>query len=344
MGGNALKQFGIESKRITKGEYQKVWDHVKLLLQNPKYGFEYELIPSYANKPDFGDMDVLVSEWDENIQKDILKHLDSKAYYKNGSCLSAEYNGFQIDFIHAPLEHFDFSLNYYSYNDLGNLIGRVAHKMGLKFGHDGLHYVLRDGTHVLKTITLTTTFIEALSFLRYDYRKFYDGDFLELEDIFKYASSSPYFNKKIYNLDNRNAISRERDRKRKTYMEFLKWVELPEQASLPAFDWNSDKAVYLPLIFDYFPHFKVQYELALEQERKRKLVKEKFNGEFVGAWTGLQGPLLGHFISYLNSLSWWTEFVLHVPVTQVEAFVKEEIKTWKEKNNKQQFTQVLSHY
>lgn len=41
-------------------------------------------------------------------------------------------------------EHFNTSLEYLNWNDLGNLIGRIAHKFGLKYGHKGLLYIIKN--------------------------------------------------------------------------------------------------------------------------------------------------------------------------------------------------------
>ena len=41
---------------------------------------------------------------------------------------------FQIDFIKVGEENWETSKNYFSYNDLGNLMGRLAQRLGVKYG------------------------------------------------------------------------------------------------------------------------------------------------------------------------------------------------------------------
>ena len=44
----------------------------------------------------------------------------------------------QVDYIKSNLEDFDFSKNFFAFNDLGNLIGRIAAQASFSFGFDGL--------------------------------------------------------------------------------------------------------------------------------------------------------------------------------------------------------------
>ena len=58
----------------------------------------------------------------------------------------------------------------------------------------------------------------------------------------------------IFLLENRNYQSRVRDRKRKTYTEFLQWCE--NHPGLPAYTYPEDKAQWLPRLFEWFAPFK----------------------------------------------------------------------------------------
>lgn len=44
----------------------------------------------------------------------------------------------QVDYIKSNFEDFNFAKNFFAFNDLGNLIGRIAAQAGLSFGFDGL--------------------------------------------------------------------------------------------------------------------------------------------------------------------------------------------------------------
>jgi len=143
------------------------------------------VIPAVRTKADFGDIDILVEDFDLDQ--------DSTAYAQAlGATVQVRDNpyasilscgiplaglGFgnhplaavvQVDLIAVSTEHFESALTYFSWNDCGNLLGRVAHSMGLKLGHDGLSYVLRHGTRALDTLSLATDWAVILPVLGYD--------------------------------------------------------------------------------------------------------------------------------------------------------------------------------
>jgi hypothetical protein len=53
-------------------------------------------------------------------------------------------NVFQVDLISNPAESFEFASRYFSYNDAGNLVGRLAHARYTSLRHDGLYFYHRD--------------------------------------------------------------------------------------------------------------------------------------------------------------------------------------------------------
>ena len=223
MGGNALSYTTV---RLTSKNYFRMADHCVEKLRALYPHGRFEAIQSYASKADFGDLDILAfdSNFDPHTAAAALGSVET---VRNGSVTSLgikvnpdlpylDGNVFQVDLIYAPLSEFDFSSAYFRFSDLGNLLGRIAHAMGLTLGHDGLTLRMRDGTHMFANITLTRDYDQALSFLGYDPSVFANG-FNTLSDIFAYVASSPFFNPDIFLLENRNNASRTRDRKRPTY-------------------------------------------------------------------------------------------------------------------------------
>ncbi|QWY75085.1 MAG: hypothetical protein JVY19_01150 [Ferrovum myxofaciens] len=121
------------------------------------------------------------------------------------------------------------------------------------------------------------------------YGRGFDGGFCDLSDIFSFVLTSHYCNRSIYLLENRNAISRERDRKRKTYSAFLAWLRNISEGGPPAFDWsdkNETRKDFLGRAFEAFPDFFERYLEVVRQERMTARFKEKFNGAIVGRVTG----------------------------------------------------------
>jgi hypothetical protein len=143
---------------------------------------------------------------------------------------------------------------------------------------------------MFREILLTREYEAALFFLGYDPERFREG-FENLEDIFKFVAGSRYFNRDIFLLENRNAQSRIRDRKRPTYTKFLTWCE--DRPNLPGYTYPAEKSTWLAHLAEHFPAFREAYEKAIQDLEQQRAVKAKFNGEFVSRLTGLQGKELG---------------------------------------------------
>jgi hypothetical protein len=305
VGGNALKN--CKTRRYNADEYRKlVGEVLTKLIYALNCCSEVTDVPAYYSKDSFGDMDLLLesdylpSDWQEKV----ITAFQPKECFKNGNCFSFEYKEFQIDLIITPSSEYQTSLNYFAYNDLGNLIGRIAHMMGMKLGHDGLAYHWRIGeTQHFRTIVVETDWAKILPVLGLSYERYQQG-FDRLEDIFEFVVSSEFFNKDIYLLHNRNHTSRVRDRKRKTYTEFLKWIENHQHTNAQNFwiEWRKgqDKRAWLPYLFRKIPHFETLYnEVQAEWEFEMEY-RKRFNGDLVREWLKLDGKELGEFMRYLR--------------------------------------------
>jgi hypothetical protein len=304
MGGNALS---VTAVRLTKSNFQQVERDCVARLMTALPESRVAAIPAYGSKSDFGDLDILVSATGYDIDR-AAAALGAVEVVRNGPTTSIGIvvrehlgavagNVFQVDLIESTEEAFDFAYAYSSFNDLGNLIGRTAHRAGLVHRHDGLYYYLRDGTKKFGEICLTRDYDEALRFLGYDAARFHAG-FDNLEEIFQYVAGSAYFNRDIFLLENRNAKSRIRDRKRHTYMTFLTWCEA--RPDLPAFEYPDDKAVWLPRIAEHFPGFDAEYQAALASQTQLNAARARFNGEWVALVTGLADKPLGILMKHLR--------------------------------------------
>lgn len=316
MGGNALKN--CETRRVNKEEYaalcKKVVDtvqrHKEHLREQRNYvlsiGFRIKIIESYRNKETFGDLDaVFFTDMTMPEVAEFCKtNWQSKEVVINGNCVSAECDGFQVDLICYPTGRWEgiFATHYFAWNDLGNLMGRVAHKMGLKLGHDGLYYCLRDGTHFLDEILVTNNFTTAIEFLGFSSVRYSKG-FDSLEDIFEFVAANPYFNPDIYLLDQVNAVARIRDKKRKTYMAFLDWCEeyKAKNPDKKYYEFPKHKTVWIPTVIEHFPDFKSKLYQAHQENAMREYMKSKFNGNLVSELTGLEDRELGEFMAYIYS-------------------------------------------
>lgn len=296
MGGNALAPFG--ARRYNRDEYLKISEKVlETLYPIIPEGVAVE-IPSYKNKQSFGDMDILVEgpwaleDYDKVIQA-FEKHNGTDKlvpYVKNSDVMSILFEELQVDIIPMSREDFDTAHLYYSYNDLGNLMGKLFHKFGLKYGHRGLTYPMRFGDNQYDEIMVSKDGGEIFRFLGLSYTRFCQG-FDELEDIFKYVMSSKYFSPEPYQYENLNHTNRIRDRKRTTYHGFLEYVKNNPCKATHVF--NEDKEQYVSHIGHSFYGFKEKYEESLKMLEFRLKVKAHFNGDMVSEWTGHKGHKLG---------------------------------------------------
>lgn len=297
MGGNAIP----DAKRVSNREFDGIKRAMcEIIPQTLGILTRYAIIPSYAEKESHGDMDILVCDkylpnnWREKINSVFSPMEEPIPFVHNGPVTSFSFDGFQVDIILSDESTFDFSLGYFSYNDLGNLIGRIAHAANFKFGHDGLWYPVRNGTYKHSDILVTKDFYEAIEVLGFDVNT-WDRGFSNLEEIFEFVASGRYFQSAMFPLEHRSHVARVRDAKRKTYTEFLKWIDNR------AFMNEEDPRAIFSEVSSKFEHFTPSLEDALEDIRIRTEAKQIFNGEIVGRLTGLTGVELGKFMKFLRS-------------------------------------------
>lgn len=312
MGGNALASSGATrcSREVALQVLEDFQARFAQITEHLGSAARVESIAAYRQKPDFGDLDVLV---DSRVFQAIsplaiveglsISYGSTLPWVKNGPVLSVglplmgDGQCLQLDLISTPAAEFNFSLGYFSWNDLGNLVGRVAHKMGLKFGHNGLWLPMRDGTNLHDELLVTRDFGRALSFLGFDASRWHEG-FDSLNDIYRFVASGQRFNPSLYPLEHRNHTARVRDKKRPVYMGFLQWIEA--QSVLPCFAWQEDKSVYLPEVIAEFPALKADYDHSLVKLNQTRAIRACFNGEVVSAVTGLVGKQLGEFMAHFK--------------------------------------------
>lgn len=302
MGGNATKEF--DTRRITKQEYE--------ILINKLKDSKYHIIKSYNNKESHGDIDVLGTiSFDEfeSIIKTKFNILGIKKNH-NEKSYALEYNNikFQLDYIRTSPEFLTFNYNYLSYNDLGNLIGRIASSFGFKFGHDGLfvkEFFNEQGLKVDKTVSyvrreklISRDWDFALEFLGLDPKRYQEG-FNSLDDIFGYVCSSKYFHKNYYNLENDNNQKRTRDKKRENINKFNKYLETQLETN-----FRESRNLFKEHLKSY-PQI-AQYRRALKKEvrteyfKKRKFKSQKLLKILRLNYDLIDPKLFGEFIVFVK--------------------------------------------
>ena len=174
MGGRALK--GTFTRRYERQEFE---DISKELTDRLKQTFQRVAVPLfYKNKETFGDADIVVSTagYDEfDMREYITNEFKPNEIFHNGSCWSFDYKELQIDIITTQAEHFDTLIMYLSYNDLGNLIGRLAHGFGLKYGQEGLWYEHQFKGKNIGSIMVSKDYPKIFKFLGLSYDRYEKG-------------------------------------------------------------------------------------------------------------------------------------------------------------------------
>lgn len=306
MGGNALKDFGVQ--RVDKSTFNKIASKLKQeldLLRDKGVISRYDFTASFDSKETYGDADILYLGNPNTIEglKEYFKPIGS---LNNGDCFSFVYQyediNFQVDMIKSKPEYYDYNLEYFSFNDRSNLVGVTAKKLGFKVSHKGLLYSINIDNQFVKDILVSTDWQKSLEFLKfYDIKSTYDN----IEEIFESVAKGSYFNPNLYLFEARNHDARTRDRKRPTYNAFLKWLS---ENSFPfAFDYSKTNLDKLKIyMFNrakkmFGNDFVVEYDKVHLNHKNAKLIKEKFNGSIVQECTGLEGKDLGNFIVYFKS-------------------------------------------
>lgn len=330
MGGNAFNHKGYESQRMSKQEFHEYEKEILDILAS--LDIEGKAIPYVREKESFGDIDIIVvKEDDRNVKEIICENiskfgLTDEFIFRNKDVISILYkHKYQVDFIFTPNKVKDYHQWYLSYNDLGNLLGRIIKESGFQHGHNGLFYVYREGNHYKELIELTTDYSKALEILGLDVEKFYSG-FDTFKEMFDFVSSCKYFKKSRFALENLNNRNRVRDRKRKVYNEFLKYIDTVE-----------DKDGEVPSPFDEFPWLAEHCEKIKQSRIHINTLKDKFNGNNVHLWTGLNGgksserAMFGKFMEYVKQSEGFEEVLYNGTIEDLELFVKARYKDFMQK-------------
>lgn len=296
MGGNVFTEYlstkepEFVGRRLQTDDYHSAMYAVQSILKS--IGLEYAVIDFVREKQSHGDLDIIVHKGVLSAFEvtNILRSKKIIVSQTSTDSLSFLLLTFQIDLIFIDPDSVEYARNYYSWNDLGNLIGRTSKQLGLKHGHDGLYFVQRDGDRVLKEYKLSTDYNVVLKLLQLDVEHFNKG-FDTYYEMFKWVTSSPYFNPSKFLFENLNNRNRVRDRKRAIYNMFLIWSG-SQSFNTPIVIEDRDQ-----FVLNNFPEIKEEYYRQIEKVEQSKLLYEKFNGNLLSDWLNLEGKDLGNFIA-----------------------------------------------
>jgi hypothetical protein len=288
MGGKALSS--ITPRRVDAKDYRDLCERVVAPLR--KYYARVEDVPAYRQKPDFGDVDILV-DFDgpvDQLAETGRRLFQPREMVVNGNCVSLDHEGVQVDLIAAT--NYEMAMLHYAYNDLGNMIGTVAHGFGLKVDLTGLYLPLRingKSTELARPL-VTEMPKQVLGFLGYDPDR-YDQGFDTVKDIFDFATSTPYFDPKLFSAERVNHQSRTRQKKRTIISQFME--HLATTPGLRRYEFNDDPMSYFGKIAEAFPAAKLRErrEQLVGDYDRRLRVRDRLNSFLPEI--PLSGPALG---------------------------------------------------
>jgi hypothetical protein len=223
----------------------------------------------------------------------------------------------------------------------------MIRKTGAKWGVDGLQYPIHEsdgqGSPLLITLDLTDNIEEILMFCGLDFKTWEKG-FETQKEIFEFACQSPFFDKRIFLIENLNHTHRKRDQTRPDYHQWLDFIKDQQNKTLWSIkpshtikgnnsiekDIQKQKNEFLVLLNDLFPNANLIERQNLERTASREfkyLKKEKFNGLLINQWTGLENEKLGYTIK---------KFKTYQNITNDKAFIK-----WLKSNSKEECQKIF---
>jgi hypothetical protein len=314
MGG---KLFNLP--RMPRKDYLDVEADVRRYLDEKLAG-QYRIPRYYGDKPDFGDMDVIVAsrpDWIE-LREEIVRDLGISETKAVGHVFSTVYRGLQTDFFTVPERHLQSTHDFMSFNDLGNFMGRICRRFDLKFGERGLVYVYRRARgNFLVELEITQDFAKVCDFLGLDYEAWRAG-FPSLPAMFEWVIASPYFSVAPY-LDETDSNLRKRAEERSTVARFITYLR--EQGVDKRFVFE-DRKSYLPMIFAAFPEANLEAQIERERaaEARQAQIDSKWSGKRVMRLVpGVEGKALGELIQrFKASFDDFEEWILSTPEDEID--------------------------
>jgi hypothetical protein len=344
MGGALLKTWNLPKKRISASEYEQIkTELLKKLNADLRIDKPVNILaavaPSLRKKETHGDLDICVADYGSEYIPTWRKTYISFSEYikgcfgytphKNSNVYSFPYKGFQIDVTIYPLHDFFSALNYNSWGDTSNLMGRIFHKMGLHYGHSGLSFWIRQGLfdnntewsdndHIYEKVCLTKDMREICLMGGFDYDVWKNG-FDSEEQAFDFIVDSEYFDSSLFFLQNLNHINRVRNAKRGMYMRFIEYVSgrnIKKKPFCSKQEYSLIMQYKFPVLRDAISKYSLQY-------KTDKIIKEKVNGKLIMDWLDLtekDGKLVGEIMREVKQLG--KIDLLQMTVEEIKDFVK----------------------
>ena len=334
MGGHALKN--VSTRRYTRTEYFLLKERILNKLQG--HINRFDVPKEFPCKDSFGDLDILLVVPSSTDVRTLINELfHPTEIVHNGDVYSFDVEQFQIDFILVDEERFDNALVYFSYSDLGGLIGNICQKIGLKYGIQGLwmnvHDQEGDPTTTSTRLILSTDVKQIFHFLGYDYETYCQG-FQHENDFFQWIRQGKYFRSSYFDDNRLNHAHRQRSSKRPVFMKFRAYLNeqnVDQNEINRSFDDDADQLIFTvrQQALIYFNKQDEYHRIIQEREDKRH-IREKYNGRYFSDLDNDKSMIHVHMKSFEKRFAQTDEeFRRWVIKTDVEQ-IKQEIDKYKQ--------------
>jgi|GEM_PF-1347328 len=332
MGGKALKKYGVFTDRKDTDEFLRIGKKMQDIVMS-EAGLETAIVRCFAEKKDHGDLDLLIKIPERtfgtgggiNLLSFVENIIKPNAIHNNGGVISFDFEDFQIDFIPIEESGWEIANTYFSFDPLGNIMGKTYHKFNLSYGWDGLFYKFRnfDGRSTHK-IPISKDPRAIFEFCDYDYDRYLLG-FNSIDEIYDFVMKSKFFDTGIFQFEDLNHIDRKRNKKRKSYNEFLTFMNENNIGTKYTFDKNKEN--YIDFIDKSFPDalLKIELDKIRKQDEFYLQLSKKFNGKIVMEWfPDLKGKELGESLRLFkeNLGDNYNKFIMNSDILKIrEKFV-----------------------
>lgn len=227
MGGKALANFGVT--RISAEEYAPLKEDLVSLAA--AYGVPVHIPPEMPEKPDFGDIDLLIpaSAATTRSYAEFKSELSKDGYSANGNVHSCAWRNHQVDLIICRDDCLEFTKYYLSYGIVGMVLGMMARRLGLKFTMDGIYV---RGDCIFQDTLITRDLGKALNLIGVDYDTWERG-FSTRNAVFAYLDGAEFSYVLNYPVTSGKAKHKKRERQSPLYNEFFQWRSKDKEVPLP---------------------------------------------------------------------------------------------------------------
>lgn len=316
MGGDALP---FPTQRLSPDRYHNVSTRLLTLLST-HYALACAPAPC-PGKSSHGDVDILVALPYADRPFDPIAQLGSRAVHQNGSVLSFEFEGHQADVIGVSEDKYEVSRLFYSYGDVGMILGMMLTHAGIKFGCKGLKMVRVDAGGQLH---LSSDRSRILGWLGLDEAEWLAG-FNDSKAVFRWLCSCRWFRHSMFNTANHHTshhhTTHNKRRALSTRPMFTAFVHYVDSVQ-PTTAEPIDRPPAAVMRADAVAYFGCEAAVAAWDAvvAKRVALKQCWNGVLVTARTGLIGKQLGLFMMACRQLVTDDE-LLAMSVEEVQQFI-----------------------